>query len=1255
MKRLAFIDSIHHKETKSSRFLLDFLSPFFAVDIYWDESTTGGSLPDIEAIGKKKYDVVLILGAGGNLNEYSQIDYGSIVAVPHMGLMTAPVKELYPKKLRYLAFSKAQHELLVAMGCTCAWFQYYPSPYDVTPISDYSNLRGFYWCRSPEVSPAMIYELMADATFADLHIHDAALPGVCSLASKCLLPLDAGTSYSEWFNNQKEHVRLLSKANVFFAPRLFERNCYAILEAMSLGMCVVAPDFPSANEYIRHNSNGLLYDPDNLTPLDFSRAAEIGHNARESVKQGYDSWLEQRKGLFSYLAGSPLEQWDWEDALAPAFSQKDDSFNSSAITVSTDRGKEPSLEGGKRLISDDMKHPLLTVATVVRNAVDDLEKTIKSVIGQTFDDFEYIILDGNSSDGTIDTIRRYEKNLDYWVSEPDTGPYQAMCKTANLARGRWLVFMNAGDWFASPQVLQRVFADVHEDPDIIYGDHIWLHEGIPHFHKGLPLSTLQGLLCEKKHNTAHWYHGLPNHQSTFVKTDLLRERPFDSHYKIAADYDFLFEKAFQGCSFLQLDLLISVYQSGGMSSRNEQLCHDEWKEIFSKYEQFALNEKVAGNYKICHFAQSTPRASCQMEEFFSSQAVSRKINSRLAALDAVNPCAKVYITTPCLNAAETIDQTILSVVSQGCGDFAIRYHIQDGGSTDGTVEKLEKWQSLLSSTSPHNMPQQYNNIVFSFSSQSDNGMYQAVARGFEYMDIPSESIMTWINADDILFQGSIASLIRLYRNHSNIHWATGNNCLLSSKGEVLGYNDETTPSDYIRAGFCDGEHWRYVQQEGTFFRKWLWDIADGFNKNLNYAADWDLWRRFAYHAELVHFPLPSGAFRLRRGQLSSCQNTYKDEIDSIIPFTERSAEAKRLAAKRGLNLKIPSIVYENNSYVLDSIALRHFSVPYVGKKLFENYSCLDAMEQPQLTQTTQELRGKDPWVNKIEGIKTYQSSNKYSQLSPRPLAIAGDGNQRTTSIIIPHGRHSSKDKGDTCWFSSSSPNIIHLKTASPGKAKLLFRAQSQKHDCTIDLSVNGKIQYIGLETNTTAIVHIELKAGTNILKLLCSPSGPLKHGDSSQDKFMVSLVSFTPRPFYRSKGFRSQCRRLQKSGLFFDHFYAANAITIMETKASPILHYLLYGAWENKDPNPVFSSGFYLAENSDVYLSGINPLLHYILHGWKEGRDPHPNFSTERYLKDFTDVKDSGMNPLLHYLLHGALEGRRIYPGREKRYIKAIY
>jgi glycosyltransferase involved in cell wall biosynthesis len=116
--------------------------------------------------------------------------------------------------------------------------------------------------------------------------------------------------------------------------------------------------------------------------------------------------------------------------------------------------------------------PLVTVVTVVYNGAEHLERTIRSIINQSYNNIEYIIIDGGSTDGTVDIIKKYDQTVDYWVSEPDNGIYDAMNKGVSLACGDWINFMNAGDIFSDETTLQQVFSDImnYSTYDCIYSD-----------------------------------------------------------------------------------------------------------------------------------------------------------------------------------------------------------------------------------------------------------------------------------------------------------------------------------------------------------------------------------------------------------------------------------------------------------------------------------------------------------------------------------------------------------------------------------------------------------------------------------------------------------------------------------------------------------------------------------------------------------------------------------------------------------------
>ena len=118
-----------------------------------------------------------------------------------------------------------------------------------------------------------------------------------------------------------------------------------------------------------------------------------------------------------------------------------------------------------------MQKPLISIITVVLNSVETIEKTIKSIIGQSFTNYEYIIIDGGSNDGTIDIIRKYSSYISYWISEPDKGIYDAMNKGIAYAKGEYIGILNSDDWYVKNS-LSTIANQIQNNPniDIIYGN-----------------------------------------------------------------------------------------------------------------------------------------------------------------------------------------------------------------------------------------------------------------------------------------------------------------------------------------------------------------------------------------------------------------------------------------------------------------------------------------------------------------------------------------------------------------------------------------------------------------------------------------------------------------------------------------------------------------------------------------------------------------------------------------------------------------
>jgi len=211
----------------------------------------------------------------------------------------------------------------------------------------------------------------------------------------------------------------------------------------------------------------------------------------------------------------------------------------------------------------------LSIITINRNNAEGLRKTIESVVSQTFTDYEYIIIDGASTDGSVGVIKQYADKITYWVSEPDKGIYNAMNKGIKVATGEYLQFLNSGDWLYSNIILDAVFK-LNRIEDILYGSQI-VHLGDVKILREYPEYIHLG----------HLYRfGLP-HQATFIKRQMFAHEYYNEDYKFVADLEFLVKQfMINNCTSYKLDMIICNFDGRGISSIQEQNAKLEEKRIF---------------------------------------------------------------------------------------------------------------------------------------------------------------------------------------------------------------------------------------------------------------------------------------------------------------------------------------------------------------------------------------------------------------------------------------------------------------------------------------------------------------------------------------------------------------------------------------------------------------------------------------------------------------------------------------------------
>jgi len=202
--------------------------------------------------------------------------------------------------------------------------------------------------------------------------------------------------------------------------------------------------------------------------------------------------------------------------------------------------------------------PKLSIITINYNNLEGLQKTVQSIKNQTWQEFEYIVIDGGSVDGSAEYIEKESDNFKYWVSEPDKGIYNALNKGIKMATGDYLLFLNSGDHFYSSDVLNRIKHHIQEIDLIAFDIHL-LGLGHDYIHKH-PDKLLFSFLFEETFA----------HQSIFIKRSLFDKIGlYDESLKIVSDWKFFIHAVALGCSYKSVHEVLSVFYFDGISSTAE--------------------------------------------------------------------------------------------------------------------------------------------------------------------------------------------------------------------------------------------------------------------------------------------------------------------------------------------------------------------------------------------------------------------------------------------------------------------------------------------------------------------------------------------------------------------------------------------------------------------------------------------------------------------------------------------------------------
>ncbi len=299
-KKVGVIDHSYHNKTVSSAFFINLMRQIGSVKVMWDSKWNGGRSPSFSRINGEEFDILILwqIMIYYNPKKLKKLNCKQIIIIPmYDDIHADPVKLFFGfNNFRFISFCHDLHLRFERLGIRSQYFQYYADPASLPYARDpFTELNGFFWQRTNDITWDHIKQLIEGSDFATFHLHLALDP----IWYREILPTEEEINkyritISRWFETKEDYLSVLSRANVFFTPRLYEGIGMPVIEAMTMGRLVVTPDHPTMNEYIIHGRNGLLYDMQSLRPLDFSNAGRMAAQARNDCISGFEKWQRDK-------------------------------------------------------------------------------------------------------------------------------------------------------------------------------------------------------------------------------------------------------------------------------------------------------------------------------------------------------------------------------------------------------------------------------------------------------------------------------------------------------------------------------------------------------------------------------------------------------------------------------------------------------------------------------------------------------------------------------------------------------------------------------------------------------------------------------------------------------------------------------------------------------------------------------------------------------------------------------------------------
>lgn len=299
-KKLLYIGHAYHNKTKSTQFLKDMLEAKYEVEFFDFDPYNDNIQTHFRPLAGKSFDVLVIFQIMPSLIQLEKvIKFKKSVFFPMYDGVSSRDNSIWLeyKNTQIINFSKTLHNELKQLGFSSHYIQYFPKP---IKTENYGNAKSvFFWQRITPINIHTVEQLLNGNKIKHIHIHKALDPQHKFVEPTTDMPWKI--TYSEWFETKKEMLETQQKSAIYIAPRLYEGIGMSFLEAMAMGRCVIAPNHPTMNEYIKDGETGCLYDYNNPQPVNLKDIKKIQQNTIKFIADGYARWEKEKGKIVEWI------------------------------------------------------------------------------------------------------------------------------------------------------------------------------------------------------------------------------------------------------------------------------------------------------------------------------------------------------------------------------------------------------------------------------------------------------------------------------------------------------------------------------------------------------------------------------------------------------------------------------------------------------------------------------------------------------------------------------------------------------------------------------------------------------------------------------------------------------------------------------------------------------------------------------------------------------------------------------------------